>query len=423
MADKQAQQLKQPEQPKKEAPKIEARMFVMPQQYRHGAEGVMHQPETAKPAQPKIEVQAPAVPAPKAPPKPVAAPKKKKASPTKWILIIGIVLMLLLGAGGYLVVMSLNPEPEVKVDPDPEIEEPITRPEPDSDPDEDLDEDPVEEPVKDPFGGVVTPGTDTDSDGLTDIEEEVVYETDPRLPDSDADGFLDGNEVFHRYNPNGTAPGTLLASGLVTMLWAQAGDAYYELNYPTIWDVESTEQEIVLDATTGEGFRLSYLTKSTNETLEDWAEELLSDELTFGVTKNGLVAGQTDDQLTNYVDLGSVVLIFTYDTGTKGRVDYLQTYQMMLNSVVILTEEDAQARELVETPEFVTEEDESSQEEETEETSEDVPEEVTTDTTEEEIDVDQVATESEEETSEEASEEEDTESTTTTTTTDEEAQE
>lgn len=395
MADKQAQQLQQPEEPKKATPKLEARMFVMPQQYRHGAEGAMHQPETVKPPQQKIEVQTPAVPAPKAPPKPAVPPKKKKGSATKWILIIGLLFIVMLGVGGYLVVQSLAPTPE----PDQEVEEPITRPEPiDEDPEEDIepiDEDPEEdlEPV-DPFGGEVTPGTDTDSDGLTDTEEEVVYGTDPRLPDSDADGFLDGNEVFHRYNPNGTAPGTLLGSGLVTMLVARAGEANFELNYPTIWDIELTDEELILDATTGEGFRLTYHQKEPRQPLDEWVELWLDlEDETSGVTKNGLVLIQTQDQLTNYIDLGYAVLEFTYDTGIKTRVDYLQTYQMMLNSIRILSESELEELEegvgVVETPSTDLLGAMSDTEEADEEISEEVSTESAEDTEEESTEVEE----------------------------------
>ncbi|MDG1949769.1 MAG: hypothetical protein P8J32_03005, partial [bacterium] len=202
-----------------------------------------------------------------------------------------------------------------------------------------------------PFVGEATPGTDTDSDGLTDIEEEVVYETDPRMPDSDSDGFLDGNEVFHRYNPNGTAPGTLLGSGLTTMLVASAAEAHFELNYPTIWEIELTEEELTLEATTGEGFRLNYHQKEPRQPLDEWAELWLDlEDATSGVTKNGLVIIQTQDQLTNYIDLGYAVLEFTYDTGAKTRVDYLQTYQMMLNSIRILSESEIGELEVITTP-------------------------------------------------------------------------
>lgn len=47
---------------------------------------------------------------------------------------------------------------------------------------------------------------DTDSDGLSDIQESRYY-SDPRNPDTDGDGYMDGMEVRHGYSPlhnNGT---------------------------------------------------------------------------------------------------------------------------------------------------------------------------------------------------------------------------
>jgi len=44
---------------------------------------------------------------------------------------------------------------------------------------------------------------DSDGDGLNDFEEEMVYFTDVDDPDTDKDGFSDGDEVKNGYNPNG----------------------------------------------------------------------------------------------------------------------------------------------------------------------------------------------------------------------------
>jgi predicted outer membrane repeat protein len=44
-------------------------------------------------------------------------------------------------------------------------------------------------------------GTDTDSDGLCDWDEENIYGTDPNDPDTDDDGMPDGWEVFNGTNP------------------------------------------------------------------------------------------------------------------------------------------------------------------------------------------------------------------------------
>ncbi len=59
-------------------------------------------------------------------------------------------------------------------------------------------------------------GLDPDSDGLSDLEEPI-YGTDLHNPDTDGDGFLDGNEVYHLYNPAAKAPVRLLDSGLVRL--------------------------------------------------------------------------------------------------------------------------------------------------------------------------------------------------------------
>jgi Bacterial TSP3 repeat len=45
---------------------------------------------------------------------------------------------------------------------------------------------------------------DTDSDGLTDGDEVLIWKTDPKNPDTDGDSYLDGDEVRHGYNPLGS---------------------------------------------------------------------------------------------------------------------------------------------------------------------------------------------------------------------------
>lgn len=44
---------------------------------------------------------------------------------------------------------------------------------------------------------------DSDHDGLRDTDETAYYKTDPYKPDTDGDGYLDGEEVQHNYNPLG----------------------------------------------------------------------------------------------------------------------------------------------------------------------------------------------------------------------------
>jgi len=52
--------------------------------------------------------------------------------------------------------------------------------------------------------GTAIDSVDTDNDGLFDREEVKVYKTDPRNPDTDGDGHIDGDEVSGGYNPLGS---------------------------------------------------------------------------------------------------------------------------------------------------------------------------------------------------------------------------
>lgn len=326
MEDPKAQQLQQPAGQPSKPSGIEARIFTMPERYRHGAEGKIHEPEKKMPHAP-LELKTPTIPAPALPPKPVQ-PKKKHSS-TKIILMVGLVVLVLLSLGGYFLVTRVDEVEEEEVVEKVEEASPVGRARPRVD---EIEEEEPEE-VADPFAVEVRPGTDSDSDGLSDTEERTIYDTNPRLPDSDADGFLDGNEVFHRYNP--AATGTLLEAGLVVLETATiAGSLDYTFTFPSVWEASAEGDELVLDAQTGEGFRISSVVKDSGQTLSSWVEENveLEDSLT-GVTKNGFALIQSENQLMAYVDLGAALLIVKYDTGTKGRVDYLQTMQMMLNSV------------------------------------------------------------------------------------------
>ena len=54
----------------------------------------------------------------------------------------------------------------------------------------------------------LTSTLDSDGDGLTDIEE-ILFQTNSSLPDTDNDGYIDGLELAKGYNPTGE--GTLVA--------------------------------------------------------------------------------------------------------------------------------------------------------------------------------------------------------------------
>lgn len=54
------------------------------------------------------------------------------------------------------------------------------------------------------LGQLAPEARDSDKDGLNDIGEANIYHTDPNNPDTDGDGFTDGNEVKNGFNPAGS---------------------------------------------------------------------------------------------------------------------------------------------------------------------------------------------------------------------------
>ncbi|MFH1404501.1 MAG: hypothetical protein ABIH21_00185 [Patescibacteria group bacterium] len=328
---------------------ITDKIFVMPVDYRHGASPSVHEPKKEVKPEYKKVVQPP--PPKPIPPKPIEQklkpqlkqfdhPKRKKKNLTLIIVVVGAVLIIAVGITGYFLIK--NSKDNQSQVPDRQIYRPPVRPveEPQPEPTEPVD---TEEPTKpvdtepaEPFPKSSTPGKDTDSDGLTDVEEALIYGTNIRLPDSDRDGFLDGNEVFHGYDPQAPTPAILMDSDIVR--------AYefvnFSLNYPKAWSIKSVESVgIAIVATTGESLVVSTFGKNILQDLSSWSLEMQLDEnLIAGLSKQGLELLKTQEGLTTYINAGDKVIVVSYQSGVKGTIDYLQTYQMIINSILIAEE-------------------------------------------------------------------------------------
>ncbi len=192
------------------------------------------------------------------------------------------------------------------------------------------------------------PGLDTDSDGLTD-REEALYSTDLRNPDTDADSFLDGNEVFHRFDPLGLAPSTLLDNGTVVQFEAEATETSPRatLTYPITWTpIETTPslgwnlalqpltssrisiQEIPLGGGDAELTLSSHLEQ--RELPESFRTPL--SEFLKGTSKNGYSLFTHPSGRLVYLSTPSHLYEFYYDVRTERTIEYLQTFQMIINS-------------------------------------------------------------------------------------------
>jgi len=319
---------------------------VMPERYRGSAlhqspAKVVSPKEQPKPKPvPPPETKQPVVPPKKKKPETVKKPVKKKGFPVK-LVVIGVIIVALFVAAAIIVLSTLRPAettPEVVTPVEEETEEDVVVEEEEEMVPDEIEEE-EEEEIESPFAEDLQPGVDSDSDGLTNVEE-LLYGTNPQLPDSDEDGFLDGNEVFHRYNPNGTAPGSLVESGLVRLF--DEPSFSYTLTYPALWNVRAVggpTEQVVFTASSGEIVQVLLNTKQVEQSISDWflAQDLQAsvDDLLQVTTKEGLVGIMSPDRLTAYLDAGEKVYIVSYNVGNKTTVDYLQTFQMMLNSLIL----------------------------------------------------------------------------------------
>lgn len=317
----------------------EPRVFVMPERYRGGAVGVaMAEPKKEEPKPAPVVARPPApVPPKPQPPKPVAPPSHGKPK-GKAFMLVGVFLLLFLGVGGFFAFRTLTkPVPAAQT---PVVAEtPTTSETPTQTTPTQTEPTPAD---ANPFPTATRPGADADTDGLTDLEERLLYASDPGLPDTDGDGFLDGNEVFHGYNPTQPSPSTLMDAGLLKTYAVNAapGEILYSIPYPASWTVTASAddpRDAVFALTTGETLTVSVEDKAdAAQTLDAWhAAQSQAVPVRPSVTKGGIKTLQSEDGLTAYVDRGVSVLIFHLDPGIKGTVDYLQTFKMMLNGLAL----------------------------------------------------------------------------------------
>lgn len=182
-------------------------------------------------------------------------------------------------------------------------------------------------------------GLDSDSDGISDLEEPM-YGTDKHNPDSDADGFLDGNEAYHLYNPAAQAPVRLLDSGLVKVFSASSGWSIY---HPGSWTAVLAKPDgssARIQTGQGESFIITLADNPQALSLMDWYlashPGVVSSEARVIRTKGGLEGLLGVDRLEAFFVWDSKVFVLRYDLAGQPFVNYRTTFEMMLNSLKLV---------------------------------------------------------------------------------------
>lgn len=181
-------------------------------------------------------------------------------------------------------------------------------------------------------------GLDSDSDGLTDLEESL-YGTEARNPDADNDGFLDGNEVFHLYNPAGKAPARLLDLALIKAIDAPIG---WVMSIPVSWSSVFTTNDgksATIDSRHGETFTVTVEDNQNRKPVIDWYLESHPGVTAAQVLQYRAKGGYTGiigvDQLSTYIPWDNKVFVFTYYLNGQSFINYRTTYSMILNSLML----------------------------------------------------------------------------------------
>lgn len=181
--------------------------------------------------------------------------------------------------------------------------------------------------------------TDTDNDQLTDTEESM-YKTEVNLPDTDSDGFIDGQEIINGYNPKAAGASLLENSGFAIKYSNPTFN--YEILHPSDWLVKPTDQslkDVIFQSATGESIEMSVADNPGQLPVAQWylnsAGESNINLVAKKTLKNGLEALISPDRLTYYIVSPlrtTQVYVIKYNIAGKLRINFYTTYMMMVNS-------------------------------------------------------------------------------------------
>ncbi|MEA3249079.1 MAG: hypothetical protein U9Q03_01835 [Patescibacteria group bacterium] len=181
---------------------------------------------------------------------------------------------------------------------------------------------------------------DTDSDGLTDDEENLIYKSDRNKSNSDGDSFVDLNEVLNLFDPAKPDPAMLIDNpGIEHYSNAEYG---IELYRPKLWSVREivAERTVHFTSSTGETFKVSIFEKSADKSLMNWYLEQPLDGFSEGqveqaVSRKGYDQIITANRRNVYVSDGTTVVVLRYDLADQLEIRYRVTLTMMANSLTI----------------------------------------------------------------------------------------
>ena len=182
------------------------------------------------------------------------------------------------------------------------------------------------------------PGLDSDSDGVTDLEEQTIFGTNPYDPDSDHDSFVDLNEILNLFNPAKPRPSMLKDNPGIALY--RSADRAFEIFYPDRWTKKDNADEgTVFTAPSGEFIQILIEANTAGQSLMDWylqqAPGVRSSEVQMFKTSGGYDEILSPDRLTAFVASGHRVFVISYNLGSVLDIQFKATFSMMISSLKI----------------------------------------------------------------------------------------
>lgn len=186
----------------------------------------------------------------------------------------------------------------------------------------------------------VTEAKDTDKDDLAE-KEEILFGTKANKPDSDGDGYLDGEEIINLYSPNG--PEKLAETNLVAKYESEKFG--FTLLYPTSWKAEpltETETEVFFTSEeTGEYVEIIVQDNPNSLSAQSWYLEQfpkLKEEEIEEISVGELSGVKSETGYNVYFADDEHIYTITYNYGTLDTVNFVTTWEMIWHSFSLSTE-------------------------------------------------------------------------------------
>lgn len=312
--------------------KNQERLHVMPEKYYGLKPGV-------KPVSPSLPIQ------------PVSQTKDKSRS--SLIILAVVILVILIGfVGWFLFITYFSPPVQQVVEQTPapvvneETQEPQTTDEENimQEEEEQVEEQEAEETVEfEPsdlsektIDEMAT--ADSDNDGLTDSEE-LLLNTNINKPDTDEDGYLDGQEFVSLYNPLAKDPAQIEFSGFIT---TYVNPTYnYDVFYPNKWLAKALDKanvEVMFTSALGEFVSVAVIENEQQLSVKDWylsqVADLTEDEIVEFTNTNNMSGIKSPDGFTVYFGRDNFIYYLHYNIGLKEEANYPNIFKMMVASFV-----------------------------------------------------------------------------------------